>query len=279
MRVAAATAAMAQDVKVSACVLWMEQWGMRCRFDHLFKSPVLTLAGGQPFELRDATRREALILARPQRLNMNLPRLVQRMLFSDVIFSERVMPLRMEGFDFPAWASGGGRYLMHAYRDFYRWDVSLLPQLFIPKAEVGRLIDARCDSFGPHTIGVHIRRTDNQTSIDDSPLDLFLTEIDAQITKHDDTQIYLATDDEATKQTLRRRYGNRIITSPMHADRESKDGIVEGLVEMYALSRTARILGSSGSTFSEMAAALGGKPLQVIVKDKSKPYESGLYTR
>ena len=58
---------------------------------------------------------------------------------------------------------------------------------------------------------------------------------------------------------------------------DSRDGIVEGLVEMYALSRTNHIFGSAGSTYSEMAAALGTKPFEVVRKDRNKPYESGLY--
>ena len=277
MRVAAATAAMAGRLDMPVACLWMEQWGMRCRFDELFEPAELTPVGGRPFQLRDATWKERLLLARPQKRNLNLPRALQRMLFSDVIFSERVMPLRMDGFDFLDWAKAGGRRLMHAYRDFYRWEVSLLPQLFVPNDEVDGLVDERCVNFSSHTIGVHIRRTDNQESIDDSPLDLFLLEIDEQIALHADTRIYLATDDEATKQELRQRYGRRIITSAAQADRESTAGIIEGLVEMYALSRTNRIYGSAGSTYSEMAAAIGQKPFEVVRKDKSKAYEPGLY--
>lgn len=277
MRVAAATAAMAARVGAPVACLWMEQWGMRCRLSDLFEPSALTNIGGHPFELRDASWGESVLLARPQPRNLLLPRLIQRVCFSSVIFSERVMPLRMAGFDFLAWAQGGGRRLMHAYRDFYRWDVGLLGQLFVPKADVQRLIDARCEGFSANTIGVHIRRTDNRESIDDSPLDLFILQIDEQIALHADTRIYLATDDEATKQELQRRYGRRIITSAMQASRDSRDGIVEGLVEMYALSRTNHIFGSAGSTYSEMAAALGTKPFEVVRKDRNKPYESGLY--
>lgn len=277
MRVAAASAAMADRLHAPVRVLWMEQWGMRCRFDALFEPAALTDIGGHPFALRDATRLERLVLARPQRRNLYLPRLVQRMLFSDVIFSERVMPLRMEGFDFLAWAQAGGRRLMHAYRDFYRWPLSLLPQLFVPTPEITALIDERCEAFSAHSIGVHVRRTDNQESIDDSPLDLFFAEIDRHIGQYDDSSIYLATDDEPTKVAMRQRYGNRIITSPTQAERESTAGIIEGLVEMYALSRTNHIYGSAGSTFSEMAAAIGAKPFDVVRRDTSKPYESGLY--
>ena len=277
MRVAAATAAMAERLAMPVACLWMEQWGMRCRFDDLFEPSGLTEINGHPFALRDATRWESMLLARPQRRNLQLPRVVQRWAFTDVIFSEQVMPMRMKGFDFERWARGGGRRLMHAYRDFYRWNVALLPQLFVPKQSIQTLIDARCEGFSAHTIGVHVRRTDSQESIDDSPLDLFLLEIDQQIDLYADTSIYLATDDEPTKVELRKRYGERIITSPTKADRESREGIVEGLVEMYALSRTNHIFGSAGSTYSEMAAALGSTPFEVVRKDKTKPYERGLY--
>jgi len=277
MRVAAAAAQMCGELG-PVKVLWLEQWGMRCRFDSLFQAPSLNEMNGHSFCLRDASKAESLLMAPPQARNFKLPKLVQRICFRDVIFSEEVMPRRMAGFDFLAWARQG-RCLMHAYRDFYKWDVALLPKLFSPTPEINAFIDSRCSDFSTHAIGVHVRRTDNQESIADSPLELFFEAIDSNIDMHADTNVYLATDDEPTKVAMRERYGKRIITSSAEADRDSTAGIIEGLVEMFALSRTSHIYGSAGSTFSEMAAALGGKPFEVVRKDKSKPYQSGLWIK
>ena len=293
MRVAAAAAAMAEHLNSPVRCLWMEQWGMRCRFDTLFQPPTVKslpptfslpptggvgegpgegpsmVNGKRLFQLRNATCLESILLARPQPRNLHLPRLIQRLIYKDVIFSEKVMPMRIDGFDFLGWARGGGNRVIHAYRDFYRWDPALLSRLFVPQPSIQNLIDDRCVNYSPHTIGVHIRRTDNQESINESPLELFEEKIDSQIALHADTRIYLATDDEPTK---------RIITSHAKADRESTEGIVEGLVEMYALSRTDIIYGSAGSTFSEMAAAIGNKPFEVVRRSNAGDYESGLWT-
>ncbi len=311
MRVAAAAAAMAEHLNSPVRCLWMEQWGMRCRFATLFQPqtvkslpsteslpptggagegllpPTFSLpptggVGEGPgeglFQLRDTTSLESILLARPQPRNLHLPRLIQRLIYKDVIFSEKVMPMRIDGFDFLGWARGGGNRVIHAYRDFYRWDPALLSRLFVPQPSIQNLIDDRCVNYSPHTIGVHIRRTDNQESINESPLELFEEKINSQIALNADTRIYLATDDEPTKAHMSERYGQRIITSHAKADRESTEGIVEGLVEMYALSRTDIIYGSAGSTFSEMAAAIGNKPFEVVRRSNAGDYESGLWT-
>ncbi|MCR5820341.1 MAG: hypothetical protein K6F94_05275 [Bacteroidaceae bacterium] len=296
MRVAASAAAMAEHLDMPVRCLWMEQWGMRCRYDTLFlpidHSPITIShyggrqSGAMPSRvndtcscsLRDATFWESLIMARPQMRNLYIPRLLQKLVFRDVIFSERVMPMRIEGFDFLAWASAGGNRVIHAYRDFFRWNPVLLSRLFIPQPNIMNLIDDRCVNYTSHTIGVHIRRTDNMESISESPLQLFEEKIDSHIALNADTRIYLATDDEPTKSIMSERYGSRLITSNSKADRESTEGIVEGLIEMYALSRTSIIYGSAGSTYSEMAAAISGHPFEVVRRNTEAPYESGLWT-
>ena len=78
--------------------------------------------------------------------------------------------------------------------------------------------------------------------------------------------IFLATDDEATKQALLGRYGQRVITSPNKATRDSAEGIQEALAEMVALSRTDKIYGSANSTFSQIAACLGDIPIEILTR-------------
>ena len=152
-----------------------------------------------------------------------------------------------------------------------------------------QLVDARTAAFSDYTIGLHIRRTDHQQSIDESPLELFFEAIDREIENYENVlstrksspptggdregpgaghlTIYLATDDEATKTALFDRYGDRILTSPAEATRESTNGIREALVEMLALSRTKHIYGSAGSTFSPIAACLGNVPITILQRD------------
>ena len=262
MRVAAAAYALAERTGIPMRVLWTSQWGMRCRFDDLFKEAP---SGGGEF-IRDATGFERLLFARPTLKNLHLPRLLQRLHYRHIIYAPQIWYLNKDGFEYEAWFRQGGG-LMTAYRDFCPWTSDDLRSLFQPNDEVQRLINERTAAFSPYTIGLHIRRTDHLQAIDESPLELFTNVVDQEAGQHSDLRIYLATDDEATKQHFFDRYGDRVITSPAEATRESTDGIRDALVEMYALSRTRHIYGSAGSTFSPIAACLGDVPITILQRD------------
>ena len=275
MRVAAAAYAMSRRTGIPIRVLWTSQWGMRCRFDELFKSPV---GGESAFSLRDASGFERLLFARPTAKNLHLPGLLQRLCYRHIIWAPQIWYLNKDGFDYESWFQQGGT-LMTAYRDFCPWTSDDLRHLFVPNDDVQRLIDERTIGFSTHSIGVHIRRTDHQQAIEESPLELFFEAIDQELDipsygegpgmgqAGGEATIYLATDDEATKTAMRRRYGQRVIMSETKATRESTDGIQDALVEMYALSRTQHIYGSAGSTFSPIAACLGNIPITIVQRD------------
>ena len=269
MRVAASAYAMTRRTGVPCRVLWTSQWGMHCRFDELFidsPSALPVLEGGESFSLRDARGFEKIMFARPTWKNLHLPRLLQRLCYRRIIYAPQVWYLNRDGFDYERWFRAGGG-LMTAYRDFCPWTSDDLRALFRPTAQVQALVDERTAAFGPHTIGLHIRRADHQQAIEESPLELFTTVVDRAIDEQADLRIYLATDDEHTKQVLSVRYGSRVIASPVAASRESSDGIREALVELLALSRTCHIYGSAGSTFSPIAACLGDVPITILQRE------------
>ena len=268
MRVAASAYAMAQRTGVSMRVLWTSQWGMRCRFDELFEDfpPALPVRVGAEYTLRDAQGFEKVMFARPTWNNLHVPELLQRLKYSKIILAPQIWYLNRDGFDYESWFRQGGT-LMTAYRDFCPWTSDDLRYLFCPNVEVQGFTNERTAAFSAHSIGVHIRRTDHRQAIDESPLEVFTEAIDREIEQHNDLSIYLATDDEATKDALRSRYGKRVIMSSAKATRESTDGIRDALVEMYALSRTQHIYGSAGSTFSPIAACLGDVPITILQRD------------
>lgn len=267
MRVAAAAHAMARRTQLPLRVLWLKQWGMRCRYDDLFDSPDPAAAN---FELRDARRAEPLCFARPTLRNLYLPAAAQRLRFRRRIDADSVIPLAQQGFDFEAWLRAAPG-LLAAYRDFCPWQSDDLQRLFRPNAATSGIIGALTQAFTPATIGVHIRRADHQVATDASPLNLFTDAIDAAIARQPATNIFLATDDEPTKHTLRQRYGRRIICSDSAATRDNPDGLRHALAEMVALSRTVHIYGSAASTFSQVAAALGGKPIDILTRQGRAP--------
>ena len=111
---------------------------------------------------------------------------------------------------------------------------------------------------------MHIRRTDNLASIRQSPIELFYQKLDEEIKEDDKVAIYLATDSEEVKREMKERYGDRIFCSGKKADRGSLEGIREGITDMYTLARTQKIYGSFQSSFSDMAAQIGGTPLEIL---------------
>ena len=114
------------------------------------------------------------------------------------------------------------------------------------------------------TIGIHIRRTDNLVSIENSPLSAFYDYIDDIVKNDDKAKFYLATDDMEVKSSFIDKFGDRIITMNCPLCRDTEDGIVFALLELYALSLCSKIIGSYYSSFSELAAQIGNIPLEII---------------
>lgn len=274
MRVAAAALATARRTALPFRVLWLNQWGMPCRFDSLFQpsdASLRSLFSISGFQLRDARGWERAVYARARAANLWLPRGAQHFLHRRIITSPQIYFLQRDGFDFDAWFRLGGGLLM-AYRDFAPYDSADLRALFQPLPCVKQLTDRLCERFTSHTIGCHIRRTDNRQSIEESPLQLFMDVIDSELQRHDDTRVFLATDDEPTKFRLIRRYGtDRLLTPPNVATRSTSDGIRHALSEMLALAATSRVYGSAGSTFSQIATQLGDIPLIVLRSHGTPP--------
>ncbi|MGN1255698.1 MAG: glycosyl transferase [Bacteroidaceae bacterium] len=260
MRAMAASYTLARKVGVEMKAVWFRDWALNAPFHALFE-PIQQ----EGLSIRDASFVDCLTLDRPRRKNLFVPRLYQRLMFRDALYEARITPLRMQHFDFEAWFRQGGIYLA-SYTDFYPYDYDLLRKLFVPLPDVKRQIDAFAEGFSSHTIGVHIRRTDNKASILQSPTELFVDAIDKEVEQNDDTVIFLATDSEAIKDEMRSRYGKRLLTAGAEADRNSIAGIKGGIVDMYSLARTNRIYGSFQSSFSELASQIGGVEVHVLRK-------------
>ena len=261
MRATAAAYTLASRVGSPVSVVWFCDWALNAPFHALFE-PVRF----DGMTLRDASWTDRVMLDRPRRKNFFIPRLFQRIMFRSALYEARITPLRRQNFDFEQWARQGNVYLA-SYTGFLPYDFALLRQLFVPLPEVERSIARFTRQFGRHTIGVHIRRTDNVDSIRQSPTELFIEAIDRELQANPATTIFLATDSEAIKDEMRRRYGERVLTATEEADRDSIEGIRGGIVDMFALSRTDKIYGSFQSSFSELASQIGGVELQILSKD------------
>lgn len=138
--------------------------------------------------------------------------------------------------------------------------VKILPtsdfSIFTLPSKLQRKLNPAVDE---NTIGVHIRRTDNELSITKSPTFLFEQAMDAEIEKNRKTTFYLATDDASEELHFVEKYGNKIIASSKRTlDRNSREGIEDAMMDLANLSRCHLIFGSYWSSFSETSSEWGG---------------------
>ena len=118
--------------------------------------------------------------------------------------------------------------------------------------------------FAPHTIGIHIRRTDNTMSQQHSRLQDFHAAVQREIAQDEQVRFFLCTDDAAVKAEFRQQYGERILTQSAPVARNTLAGMEDAVVDLWCLSHTQKILGSYWSSFTDMAAELRQIPLEVV---------------
>ena len=163
---------------------------------------------------------------------------------------------------------GRSRWLWTCYPFYSPPDFSWVK----PKEEIASRINEFARGFGDRYIGIHVRRTDNLTAIEASPLSLFEERMDAEIRMDDRARFFLSTDDPDVKVELRKRYGNRVRFCANVAPRYTRRGEEDAVVDLMLLSRAKKIYGSYWSSFSEVAAQIGQIPLEVLaVQGKTFP--------
>ena len=134
-----------------------------------------------------------------------------------------------------------------------------------PAFKLQNEIENICSNFNGHVVGVHIRRTDNASSIKFSPTSVFIDLMRNELNQNKDTLFFLATDDLEEEKLLLSMFSGKILTYKKRTfDRNKADAIQDALVDLFCLSRTEKIFGSYWSSFSEQAAFLGGCELIVV---------------
>ena len=256
MRAVASAYELCQKVDSMLQVVWFQDWALHAPFRSIFEETPLVA-------VREATMLDHILYDRARKKNFFLPALPQRILFQRHIKEQDVTPLKKQSFDFEQWARGKRCY-MSCYQVFGSFPDKLYSRLFHPVKEVMNVVDGYRSRFGNHTIGLHIRRTDNAESIAKSPTTLFINKVREEIDQHADTKIFLATDSADVKKEFIAAFDSRIITPKEDACRDSISGIRGGVVDLWTLASTQKIYGSAGSSFSPMAASIGGVPLEIM---------------
>ena len=241
-------------------VVWFKDKGLNAGFHDLFL-PV----EAEDFHLKDASGWDFLRLQLPKGRNLHLTRLVQKSLF-DVSLYETCSPVAASPHELMSQLQGRQVYWATCYAH-QAYPADMAAGMFQPLPSIARKVEQYTAQLGPNSMGVHIRRTDNAQAIEYSPLRLFFDRIDQFLAGQPGGRIFLATDDQDTKKALRQRYGEQLVCAPQPASRKTLSGVVDGLVDMLTLASCSQILGSWYSSFSELAAQIGGVPLEIVKKE------------
>ena len=243
-------------------IYWFRDKGLNCRFDQLFQPLDLPQVS-----LIEATSFDSFSYDRPRKRNLYIPRFFQSFYFDDCVYEAEATERMYQHFDFRSWAINKRTYLASCVYFFPPAPDARLFQFFHPVPALQQRIDEVSRTFGNRCVGVHIRRTDNLSSINESPTKLFVDRMQMMIQSDKDTCFYLASDSSEEKSKLKATFGERILTSVTDLSRNSVQGIQDALVELYVLSKTKMILGSVKSSYSETAAQIGQIECQFMKKE------------
>lgn len=124
---------------------------------------------------------------------------------------------------------------------------------------------ARVEALAPRlarAVGVHVRRTDHRRAMAHSPLEAFEAAMHTALASDPACTFFVASDDPGAKARLRQVFGTAVFHhEPASLDRNDPRGIEAAAVDLASLAACTRVLGSYGSSFSEVAAAWRGIPL------------------
>ncbi len=282
---------LAQDCGTPLHVVWLRDSGLGACFSDLFEPLpaylyVQSQASPIPFRCSESTS-----LARygvPLRRNFFLPGIWQSLHFTTILREKELVS--MVATDASQAASFRdrlhGHVLIQTGLGFYPTDDRAFTRLFIPTAPVRYLLTSRQNRITAHTVGVHIRRTDNVQSIKYSPIDAFESAMEKDLQRDSQTEFYVATDDPSVISALSARFPSRIITPPSSVTlspwrsvfssplrfnsfskaRSTVQGMQEAVAELLTLIACPRFHGSYWSSFSDMVVACHEKGTADIIR-------------
>lgn len=116
-------------------------------------------------------------------------------------------------------------------------------------------------------IGVHIRRTDNTLSVAHSPTSKFIESMNKEIASDGSVKFFLSTDDPSVEIKMRSIFTGKIVSYPKKSlDRNTSIAIHDAVIDLYCLSNCRKLIGSFGSSFSDLAADIKGIEKTTVMK-------------
>ena len=238
------TIARKHNVPLRVC--WRNNNECKADFDELFAEVKLEGIAIEPMGLHQVS------LFKSRWINGWLPQMLRKLRFDReiVLFSWKQRDIA-EVYDF----AKGRTYIYSCYSMTEHYP---LAKMFVPRGEIMNRINSITAQFSENTIGVHIRRTDHIKAMAACSVEDYEFEMERLTKVDDNVKFFLATDDAGVKQRLETKFAGRIITQQTRLSRSDSEGMLGSVVDLWTLAATKKIIGSFGSSYSELAAELGG---------------------
>lgn len=247
----ASAAWMAERLGGDVTVYWASNRDCGAAFNELFQ-PVegfsIKVLEPKPWQLH---------LAFSRKKNLFIPSLLRRLFFT----SQLVGTAECLDEDLPVGLQGNRPFVISGYSLSAHAD---MVALFKPTADLQVRINALTEHFSDTIIGIHIRRGDNRQSIEHNSLGDYIGFMERQLAECPSTTFYIASDSPALKQELAARFPGSVILNIAVLERHSVEGMKDAVVDLWCLAATNRIVGSYFSSYSDIAAELGGIPLTIL---------------
>ena len=119
-------------------------------------------------------------------------------------------------------------------------------------------------------VGIHMRGGDFKTLKSGlgkvSTPEKFIECIEKELDENPSAMIFLSCEDEDIKKILREKFNKKIIVYPKKSKkREDEGSVVEAFIDQIILSKSKKIIGTFGSTFTEMAWFFGSCKQDVVL--------------
>lgn len=267
MRFIASSLTLAKELRSEYSIVWLRNWEIGASFEQIFEMPSdLEQLIEYPSSLR-----YSLLYSIPRKKNFYLTALTRSRfaLAVDDASSPMLDILHGDSADdrlreLLATVTSSRDILIQGGTNIYHYSPEFYRRLFRLKANLQERVDNIVAELGDNAVGVHIRRTDNQMSIENSPESVFEKAMLRELENAPLTKFYLATDSEEVKARFKAQFGEHVLVSQSVARRDTLEGIEDAAVEMFVLANTTKIYGSFYSSFSEASAMLGDIPLVIL---------------
>lgn len=254
LRAVMSAVSLARDANVPLRVVWLRDAGLNARFSDLFQ-PLPPICDTS-VEMMDSDALYAYGV--PRLRNLYLPSLLQRRSYDTILSEARLANIIREASpkDLPSSVLRHlrGKVLIQTGLGFYPTDDREFLQLFVPSETVRSLLAKRLANIGPHTVGLHIRRTDNVSALRHSPLSAFEDAMRSDLERDPEASFYIATDDPDVQTELSSRFPS-CCWSDASPSRSTLVGMQDALAELFTRIACPRFHGSYWSSFSDMVVA------------------------